>query len=230
MRGTVVHQIRDVLRMHAGEQIVVLDNTGWAYRTELVGIEKETVRGRVADKWKLETEPQAHITLYQGLLKGQKFDWVLQKGTELGITGFVPVLSSRCIIGSVDDVSAARLERWQRIIAEAAEQAGRAVLPTLSAALIFAHACESARRRGGLALIPWENERNTGLREAMGQATRPREFHLFIGPEGGFADEEVLQARDVGIVPVSLGPRILRAETAGLAAAAAILFEQGDFG
>lgn len=230
MRGTVVHQIRDVLRMHPGEEIIVLDNSGWAYRTELVGIDKDTVSGRVADKWKLETEPGVHITLYQGLLKGQKFDWVLQKGTELGITGFVPVLSSRCIIGSVDDVSAARLERWQRIIVEAAEQAGRAVLPTLSTALIFKHACESARRRGGLALIPWENEREMGLREAMAQVVKAREYHLFIGPEGGFSEEEVGEARDAGIIPVSLGPRILRAETAGLAAAAAILFERGDFG
>ncbi len=230
VRGTVVHQIRDVLRMRPGDEIIVLDNTGWAFRTELAAIERDTVRGRVTDKWKLETEPRAHITLYQGLLKGQKFDWVLQKGTELGITGFVPVLSSRCIIGSVDDVSEARLERWQRIIVAAAEQAGRAVLPTLSTALIFKHACESAKRRGGVALIPWENERNTGLREATAQALRPREFHLFIGPEGGFAEEEVNQARDMGIIPVSLGPRILRAETAGLAAAAAILSEQGDFG
>ena len=114
LRGTVVHQIRDVLRMHPGDEIILLDNTGWAYRAELVTIDRDVVRGRMADKWKLDTEPRARVTLYQGLLKGQKFDWVLQKGTELGITAFVPVLSERCIVGSVNDVSEVRLERWQR--------------------------------------------------------------------------------------------------------------------
>src|SRR5512143_3560356 len=98
MRGTVVHQIRDVLRMHPGDEIVLLDNSGSAYRAELVTVDHDAVRGRVVDKWKLETEPAAHITLYQGLMKGQKFDWVLQKGTELGIRAFVPLLSARCII------------------------------------------------------------------------------------------------------------------------------------
>lgn len=230
MRGTVVHQIRDVLRMEPGDEIVLLDNSGSAYRAELVTVDRDAVRGRVVDKWRLETEPAAHITLYQGLMKGQKFDWVLQKGTELGITAFVPLLSARCIIGAAEDVSATRLERWQKIIVEAAEQAGRAVLPSLSTAILFRSACESAVQRGELALIPWEGEHTTGLREALARAPKAREFHLFIGPEGGFADEEIELAKSLGIVSVSLGPRILRAETAGLAAAAALLYEKGDLG
>jgi 16S rRNA (uracil1498-N3)-methyltransferase len=94
LRGTIVHQIRDVLRMHPGDDIVLLDNSGWAHRAELVTVDRDAVRGRVVEKWKLETEPQTRITLYQGLLKGQKFDWVLQKGTEIGIAAFVPVLAS----------------------------------------------------------------------------------------------------------------------------------------
>ena len=230
LRGTIVHQIRDVLRMHPGDEIVLLDNSGAAYRAELVTVDRDAVRGRVVDKWKLETEPRARITLYQGLLKGQKFDWVLQKGTELGIIAFVPVLSSRCIVGNVDDVSDARLERWQRIMVEAAEQAGRAILPTLSTVLLFKHACESAVSRGGLAIVPWENERTHGLREALQQIPKSKEIHLFIGPEGGFSEEEIGAAKEAGVTPVSLGPRILRADTAGLAAAAAILFELGDMG
>lgn len=229
LRGTVVHQIRDVLRMHPGDEIVLLDNSGWAFRAELVTIDRDVVRGRMVDKWRFETEPRNHVTLYQGLLKGQKFDWVLQKGTELGITAFVPVLSERCIVGSVNDVSEVRLERWQRIIVQAAEQAGRAVLPALSTAMLFKHACELAAR-SGLSLIPWENERELGLREAMARLDRSKEVHLFIGPEGGFTEEEISQARDLGILPVSLGPRILRAETAGLAATAAILYDLGDLG
>jgi 16S rRNA (uracil1498-N3)-methyltransferase len=229
LRGSLVHQIRDVLRMHPGDQIVLLDNSGWACRAELVTIDRDAVRGRVIEKWKLETEPATRITLYQGLLKGQKFEWVLQKGTEIGIVAFVPVLAARCVIGTVNDVSDARVERWERIIIEAAEQAGRAALPHLSNVMLFANACEQAGH-GGLAIIPWEGERSRGLRETLQNVPKSREIGLFVGPEGGFADEEVTAAQAHGVVPVSLGPRILRAETAGLAAASAILFELGDLG
>jgi 16S rRNA (uracil1498-N3)-methyltransferase len=161
------------------------------------------------------------------LLKAQKFEWVLQKGTELGIAGFVPVLSSRSIIGSVQDVRDAKLERWQRIIAEAAEQSGRAVLPSLAGPMAFKPACQAAAQQG-LALIPWEEERVYRLRQALDAS--PKHISLLIGPEGGFAAEEVATAREAGVVPVTLGPRILRAETAGLAAATAILYALGDFG
>lgn len=229
LRGMIVHQIRDVLRMRPGDDIVLLDNSGWAHRAELVTIDRDAVRGRVIEKWKLETEPQAHITLYQGLLKGQKFEWVLQKGTEIGIRAFVPVLAARCVIGTVNDVSAARIERWERIIVEAAEQAGRAALPHLSNAVLFEQACAQAGAVG-LALIPWEGEHSRGLREALQNVPKSKEISLFIGPEGGFTEEEIATAQDRGVTPVSLGPRILRAETAGLVAASAILYELGDLG
>lgn len=229
LRGTIVHQIRDVLRMRPGDEIVLLDNSGFAYRTELVTIDRDTVRGRVIEKWKLETEPQTRITLYQGLLKGQKFEWVLQKGTEIGIVAFVPMLTARCVVSTVNEVSDARVERWERIVVEAAEQAGRAALPHLLPTTLFAHACEQAGR-GGLALIPWEDEHSRGLREALSNVPKSKEINLFIGPEGGFAEEEIAVAQERGVIPVSLGPRILRAETAGLAAASAILYELGDLG
>jgi 16S rRNA (uracil1498-N3)-methyltransferase len=229
LRGTIVHQIRDVLRMRPGEEIVLLDNSGLAHRTELVTIDRDAVRGRVIEKWKLETEPQTRITLYQGLLKGQKFEWVLQKGTEIGIVTFVPMLTARCVVSTVNDVSDARVERWERIVVEAAEQAGRAALPHLSSTTLFAHACQQAGR-GGLALIPWEDEHSRGLREALSNVPKSKEINLLIGPEGGFAEEEIAVAQERGVIPVSLGPRILRAETAGLAAASAILYELGDLG
>lgn len=228
MRGAIVHQIREVLRMKPGDAFVLLDNSGWAYRAEIVTLDREALRGRVVDKWKLETEATARITLYQGLLKGQKFEWVLQKGTELGVAAFVPLLAARCVIGTLNDVTRARMERWQKIIVEAAEQAGRAILPHLSAATLFAHACERAMQSDGLALIPYEGEHAYGLREALQNVPTSKEIHLFIGPEGGFTEEEIALARAHKIAPVSLGPRILRAETAGLAAVAVILYELGD--
>ncbi len=229
LHGTVVHQIRDVLRMRPGDQIVLLDNTGWAHLCELYLVEKDIARARVMEKWELETEPEAKITLYQGLLKGQKFEWVLQKGTELGLHAFVPVLSGRSVVGNLEDVSAVRVERWQRIVIEAAEQAGRARLPRLSEPVLFRHACQTASQ-GGLAIIPWEGERERGLREALQLVPPSKEIHMLIGPEGGFEDDEIAVAQEFGVMAVSLGPRILRAETAGLVAAAAILYELGDFG
>jgi 16S rRNA (uracil1498-N3)-methyltransferase len=229
LRGLIVHQIRDVLRMRPGDEIVLLDNSGWAHRTELVTIDRDAVRGHVTEKWKLETEPHTRITLYQGLLKGQKFEWVLQKGTEIGVTAFVPVLAARCVIGTVTDVSAARIERWEKIIVEAAEQAGRAALPHLSNAMLFAQACAQVGAVD-LALIPWEGEHSRGLGEALEDIPKSKAISLFIGPEGGFTDDEIATAEERGLIPVSLGPRILRAETAGLAAVSAILYERGDLG
>jgi 16S rRNA (uracil1498-N3)-methyltransferase len=229
LRGTMVHQIRDVLRMRVGESIILLDNSGYAHQTELTLIDRETVRGIVREKWKLETEPSAQITLYQGMLKGQKFDWVLQKGTEIGITAFVPVLAARCVVGNLEDVSNARMERWERIVVEAAEQAGRASLPHLVNPILFTQACMLAER-GGLSLIPWEQEHATSLREALSQVPKSKQINLFVGPEGGFAEEEIATAKEHGVIPVSLGPRILRAETAGLVAASAILYELDDLG
>lgn len=229
IRGTAVHQIRDVLRMKPGDEIILLDNSGSAFQASLVTVDRDTVRARIMNQWALNTEPQTRITLYQGMLKGQKFDWVLQKGTEIGVTSFVPVLSARCIISTLNDVSDARAERWERIVIEAAEQSGRAVLPSLSNATLFLHACEEAGRNG-LALIPWEGEQSKGLREALQVIPQPREVSVFIGPEGGFTEEEIVTAKEHNVIPVSLGPRILRAETAGLAAVSAILYELGDLG
>ena len=227
LRGPVVHQIRDVLRMRSGEEIILLDNSGAAYQVKIEAVDPDLVRGRVTEKWKLDTEPRTKITLYQGMLKGQKFDWVLQKGTELGITSFVPVLAARCLVGSVDDVSDTRLERWQRIVSEAAEQSGRAVLPKLDSAIFFQHACQQVTGRG-LSLIPYEGEKDRGLREALASAPRARAINIFVGPEGGFTEEEIATAQNFGVLPITLGPRIFRAETAGIGAASAILYELGD--
>jgi 16S rRNA (uracil1498-N3)-methyltransferase len=214
--------------MRPGEEIMLFDNTGWAYRAALDAVEREAVHALVVDRLQWKTEAQTRVTLYQGLLKGNKFEWVLQKGTELGIAEFVPVLAARSVAGGVQDVSNAKLERWQRIIAEAAEQSGRAVLPNLRKPMLFKQACQAAHQQG-LALIPWEEERSFRLRQAL-QDHPSKHVSLMIGPEGGFAQEEVASAREAGVIPVTLGPRILRAETAGLAAATAVLYEMGDFG
>jgi len=217
------HQLRDVLRMRDGTEILVLDNTGTEYRVVLRNITRESVDGAVLEKRAAAGEPQTRIILNQALLKADKFEWVLQKGTEVGISAFVPVVTER----SVTDVGKNKFERWTHIITEAAEQARRGKIPTLSPHQTLLAACAAAQAQGGLLVMPWEQERKRDLRTAL-TGGKEKIIHLFIGPEGGFSEQDIEKARTYGALTISLGPRILRAETAGLVAASAILFAGGD--
>jgi 16S rRNA (uracil1498-N3)-methyltransferase len=227
----VAHQVRNVLRMRAGDRLIVLDDSGWEREVELSRVTPNVVIGYVAEERLAAGEPRTKISLYQGVLKAQKFEWVLQKGTELGLVEFVPVVCERSVVGDLEDVDR-KLGRWGRIIREAAEQSGRGRLPVLRPAMLFAQGCQRAMRSGGLALVPWEGEKEISLKAALAASgsgeDRPFSISLFIGPEGGLTPEEVQAARRYQAQPVSLGPRILRAETAGLVAASAILYELGD--
>jgi 16S rRNA (uracil1498-N3)-methyltransferase len=240
--GPAVHHIRNVLRLGPGDSIVVLDNSGWERETEIVEVDQGQVVGRMLSKTLATGEPRTKVSLYQGMLKGGHFEFILQKGTELGIVEFVPVVTQRCIIAGLDEVNK-KMDRWERIVQEAAEQSRRGRLPRLEPAMIFSQACERVRRAGGLSLMPWEEEKRVNLKLIFGKGgkekkgekapsfpSRPFSVNLFIGPEGGFTYEEVTLAQRYGIVPITLGPRILRAETAGLVVAAAILYELGDLG
>lgn len=241
LSGSVVHQIRDVLRLKPGDTIVVLDDSGWEYQVRLAAVEQGEVIGQIEQKVLPRTEPRTKITLYQSLLKGDKFEWILQKGTELGVVEFVPMVSDRCVISSVDEVSKTKFERWQRITLEAAEQSRRARLPRLHVPMLFPQACERARR-ADLAILPWEEEQTRTLRSMLITSNsppikvqgknlvirKPFSISIIVGPEGGFTSREVDQARRYGIAPVTLGPRILRAETAALAAIAIILYQLED--
>jgi 16S rRNA (uracil1498-N3)-methyltransferase len=223
--GKLVHQIRNVLRLGAGDHITVLDNSGWQYEVELQKVHSTRVEGKVITKSLAINEPKTKITLYQALLKGSNFEFVLQKCTEIGVAGFVPLICERCVAGTPDGK---RLSRWRGIITETAELSRRGRLPGLQSPTGFTEACESA---SGISLLPWEGERVRGIGEVLRSHQKIRNdsaISIFIGPEGGFSSHEVEFARSCGIVPVSLGHRILRAETAGLVAATITLYEFGD--
>lgn len=227
-----VHQISRVLRMQPGDRVVVLDNSGWERVVELEAIGRRDAAGQVVDKRLATGEPQVKITLYQSMLKKSKFELVLQKCTELGVVSFVPVISSRTVVGSLGGVSENKLERWERIITEAAEQCRRGRRPTLEDAQMFNHALSQAQRRGGLMLVPWEEEDSRSLKDVLQPdevGERPLSIGIFIGPEGGFEEEEVALAKEAGAISVTLGPRILRAETAAIAVTAAVLYEFGEW-
>lgn len=224
----LVHRLRRVLRVGAGDHIVVLDNTGWEYDVELKAAGRGGLAGAVSGRYTASGEPRTRITLYQALLKGQGMETVLQKCTEIGVASFVPMMCERCVAG---DPAAARLSRWKSIILEAAQQSRRGKLPDLSDVVSFGEACGMGA--AGVSLLPWEEETGRSMGDVLRGTPRgksPPEISIFVGPEGGFTPDEVEYARGLGILPVSLGRRILRAETAGLVAAVATLYEFGDLG
>ncbi len=220
------YQITRVLRLKPGDHIIVLDDTGWEYETAVESITRDTIQGKVIKKEPGVGEPKISLTLYQALLKTDKFEFVLQKGVELGITGFVPFVSERCIVRKPSE---SRIERWHNIIREAAEQSRRARLSELHPVVSLTEACEQANQP---ALILWEGEKSQSLAATLKSAPfhKTQAFNIFVGPEGGFTPAEIELARQHGIVPVGLGNRILRAETAGLVAISAIMYEKREIG
>lgn len=221
----VAHQLRTVLRMLPGRKIIVLDNSGYEHFVNLTHIAKNVVTGEIYDSRPARGEPTLRLTLYQGTLKAQKFEWILQKGTELGIAEFVPVICERSVLSDVESVDK-KLVRWERIIQEAAEQSGRGTIPELRPAMMFRQACQRASKMAGLSLLAWEAEEKTDLKSTLTNVTAtPEQVSLFIGSEGGFALDEARLASGYEIVPVGLGKRIFRAETAGLVAGAAIFYQ-----
>ena len=223
LTGGVAHQIAHVLRLRAGDEIVILDNSGYEYLVLLHKVSSTVVDGLVKERRWNQGEPNTRVTLYQGMLKSDKFEFVLQKGTELGVTEFVPILCERSIARAVGKLTKSRRNRWERIIAEAAEQAGRGKLPTLSDPMSFDTACEGAP---GLRVIPWEHESVTKLRCVLNG--NPSVVSIFIGPEGGLTSKEVETAVGFNVTSVTLGSRVLRAETAAITAVAAVMYENGE--
>ncbi len=247
--GELAHQLGRVLRLAPGALVLLLDGIGREYVVELTQFHKSgMVEGRIVEERTAENEPHTKITLYQALLKGEKFDYVLQKATEVGVSAFVPMLTERVIGGS----GTSKVERWRKIVREAAEQSRRGVLPSVAEPMLFSEALKLAAKEK-LALMAWEDEKTLSLRKALqdnenrahsallqqdarGNENQARSsllqneasVGLMIGPEGGFSIAEAEQARAAGIKTISLGPRILRAETAGPIAAALILYELED--
>jgi 16S rRNA (uracil1498-N3)-methyltransferase len=226
LRGEVAHQMARVLRLRPGERVILFDGSGREWEARLTEVTPAAVRGEIEAERRNEAEPRLRLTLCQAALKGDHMDYVLQKGTEVGVAAFVPLLTERTVARGIDEH---KLTRWRRIVREAAEQSGRAVVPTVAAARSLPEAVRALADRP--ALLLWEAERTTSLAEALRLAARPlTELAIIVGPEGGVTAREAGDAIAAGAAPVSLGPRILRAETAGIVAASALLFAAGDLG
>lgn len=227
LTGADVHHLRDVLRLKPGDVITVLDGANREYRVQLEVVDSGHAEGLILSSNLRPTEPRVMLTLAQCLPKGDKMELVLQKGTEIGYAAFIPVISERSIVKLDADRAAKKGERWRKIVQSAAEQAGRARLPEVHPIHSWQLLCDRFKEFD-LVLLPWEGEETTGLKETL-QAKKFASVLIIIGPEGGLAVDEVEKARSHGAITVSLGPRIMRTETAGLAAGVAVLYESGDF-
>lgn len=228
LRDDTARQIKIVLRMQPGDEIVVLDNSGTEYQVKLTEFAKNSITGRIIAQQPSPGEPGVKLTLYQGTLKGQKFEWVLQKGTELGVSSFVPTICQRSILRNPAAIEK-KYPRWHQIIKEAAEQSGRGKLPHLAAPLPLDKALTQAQSSETLILFPWEEADDISLKRFF-SGDDASNIALFIGPEGGFALEESRLAKNVGAKLIKLGQRILRAETAGIATCAVIMYAVGEWG
>jgi 16S rRNA (uracil1498-N3)-methyltransferase len=208
-----------VLRLRAGDEILLLDGGGHLARAVLRQVSRSAAQAEVLARWE-ESEGLLPLRLIQGLPKGEKFEWLLEKGVELGISTFTPVITER------SQVRGEKIARWQRIIQEAARQSRRPLLPILEELRPLAQALTQTTET--LRLMLWE-EGSTPLNAAL-PLDAPASCSLLVGPEGGFSATEAQSAIAAGFIPVSLGKRILRTETAGMAVAAVLQNRYGDFG
>ena len=227
--GEDAHHLHNVLRMRAGERVTAGDGGEWEYCCEIVEITGEEVLLRITDAQKPGRELPSRVTLLQCLPKGDKMETVIQKAVELGAAKIVPVAGSRCVVKLDEKKAKAKTARWNAIAKAAAEQSKRMIIPTVGEVLPFAEAVRSAAadssREKPCLLMPYANETGMDGTRKILQSIRPgTPVTVLIGPEGGFSDEEVETARAAGFQTVTLGKRILRTETAGMAMLAILAY------
>ncbi len=221
----LAHQIVKVLRLGEGDQVAVLDNSGHVHQVRLgpdqPGI---TLVGEIIATDAVTTEPNCHVSLFFGLSNREKVEWILQKGTEIGVSAFYPFLSSRTLVQS-SFATSKKLARWKRIIREASEQSGRGRLPELHQPNELTDCLAHVSVEYPLSLLAWEDAQAEGeTLSILLEGFAGRSLALFVGPEGGFSGEEVKLAQKAGCQVVSLGKRILRMETAAMIFPALVLF------
>ena len=220
--GADALHIAKALRMRPGEALTLCDGKGTDFDGVLETVTDRQVTVRISASRPSQAEPTLAVTLYQGLPKGDKMDWIIQKAVELGVTAVVPVATRRSV-ARLEGKADKKQERWQRIAAEAAGQCGRGMLPSVERPLSWSQAL--SRLSGEPALVFYEGG-GRPLRELVTPSTR--RLSVFVGPEGGFDPEEIDAIRRQGVGVATLGPRILRCETAPLAALTLLMHLSGN--
>lgn len=219
--GENVKHISKVLRKKEGDILTLCDGEGMDYAVRIESIAKESITCSILNAYRCEAEAPVFITLYQGMPKGDKTEQVIQKCTELGVSEIVPVETEFSVARIKKDN---KTERYNKIALSAAKQCGRGIVPKVMPPLKFKEAAEQAAASGALNLIPYEREEETSVKKAL-SGFKGKYINIFIGPEGGFSENEIELAKECGFIPITLGKRILRCETAGMVTIAILLYE-----
>jgi 16S rRNA (uracil1498-N3)-methyltransferase len=224
LAGNTARQIAVVLRLKPGDTVRLLDGTGKEHEARIEAVAKDEVVAEIASSARCAGEPSLRLGLAVCLPKGDKLDFVVQKSTELGISELIVVISERTVSRPNASKMSDRLARWRRIATEAAEQSGRGKAPEVKG-IVEIDALPQVAEGYGLRLVAWEDEDGTSLKEALRAHRGASSVLLVVGPEGGLVEREALYLKAAGMASVSLGRRILRCETAAIAACAAIMYE-----
>jgi len=223
--GEDVKHIRDVLRHKVGDNIYICDEEGKKYLTQILSFSKELIELKVLNPLTDTSEPNIKVTLYQGMPKADKLEFIIQKCTELGVSEVVPVMTERVIVKLDEKNINNKLERWNRIALEASKQSGRQKIPEVKKPINLKNLVENIPKYDIL-LLPYECEKEVTIKSALKNIDKNcKNIAILIGPEGGFSEEEVEILSDTNVRKVTLGPRILRTETAGIATLTIVLYE-----
>lgn len=220
--------ISKVLRMQPGDKLQIVSDDGVTAIAEIVSLQADSVVVKCLEKLAESHEPSVKITLAQGLAKGEKMDFIIQKAVEMGASSIVPVAMEHSVVRLEGAKADKKVERWQKIAEAAAKQSKRDIIPQVQPVQTIQQMLANNDLQHKI--IAYECEDRLGLKTALQSCHNLQELLLIIGPEGGISEFELELARKNGAVPVSLGKRILRAETAGVVALSAILYETGDLG
>ncbi len=215
------HYIGRVLRHAAGDAVQLFDGSGQEYLGELIDVGKKAVRVELREQLAGQAESPLRIHLGQGLSRGERMDWAIQKATELGVSEITPIVSERCEVRLKDERADKRLAHWRQVAISACEQCGRSVLPVIHAPVSLAEWQAHVQAELKLVLHP--------VAAPLESHTRPHSLAFLIGPEGGLSETEVEQAKAAGFHAARLGPRVLRTETAPVVALAVAQQLWGDF-
>lgn len=222
--GADVNHIKNVLRMKAGEKIRISNQQGCDYYCEISEVTDTFVQADILNEDAASTELPSKIYLFQGIPKGDRMETVIEKAVELGVYEIIPVAMKYCVVKLDAKKEAAKVARWQKQAEAAAKQSKRSIIPKIHPVMSYKEAVEYAMQCD-VRLVPYENERGMqGTREALSTIKAGTSVSVMIGPEGGFAEDEIAQVKD-SMQVISLGKRILRTDTAGIAVMSMLMLE-----
>lgn len=228
IKGDDVKHIYKVLRLEEGEKIHINNCEGEEYLGKIASIDKQEVKIKLLEALDVNNESRIQIYLYQGLPKSSKMDLIVQKSTELGVMEITPIITERVVVKN-ELGEFKKVDRWKRIALEACKQCKRTLIPKINTPIEFQELLDTLKQMD-LIVIPYENEKGFGIRNMIKNIEKNniKKVAIVIGPEGGYEEEEIEKFKEIGAHIVTLGPRILRTESAGFVCVSLLMYELGD--